>query len=155
MSLEYAENSTILGSMNTNFNSEGCLAYSNEATITFSPTDLPILVAPAIRRCGESVRSNTLAFWVMVYPRAIGSSPPLLRKASSLSMDLRGTMEGVLLATSMPTESDKVTTRTPLAFNDTPISSWRFLIAEILTPGPGYTLYRVTVGPTTALTSNT
>ena len=61
--------------MNTNFSSEGCLEKSNEAIITFSPTDLPCLVAPATSKCGASAKSNTSTFCARVaYPMAIGSS---------------------------------------------------------------------------------
>ena len=68
---------------------------------------------------------------------ATGSSALLSVKAGSLSSARSGTMEGLSLATSMPTESLRVTMRTPLALSDIAMSSWSMRIDEILTPGAG------------------
>ena len=84
---------------------------------------------------------------------AIGNSALLFLYCSLLSKDLSDTIVDLSFATSIPTQSFNTTTRTPLAPSDTPISSCRRLICATCTPGARYTLYRVTVGPCMALTS--
>ena len=66
----YRGNSTLFGSIRTNFTSAGCFLYRIDVIIALIPTDFPCPVAPATSRCGILVRSTMYGSLVMVLPRA-------------------------------------------------------------------------------------
>lgn len=57
----YILNSTILGSIITNFSFSRVLLQKKWAMIALSPTDLPCPVAPATKRCGSEVKDKDQA----------------------------------------------------------------------------------------------
>ena len=149
-------NSTFLGSTKISFSWEGCFLYIREARIIFKPTDLPWPVAPAISRWGILARSTTNTSLEMVLPRATGRSLSLFINFSVPNTERAATNSLFLFGTSIPIvplPGIGAMIRIPKAAKLRAMSSSRFLILLIFTPGSGMISYNVTVGPIVALIS--
>ncbi|MNK66886.1 hypothetical protein D3C87_862150 [compost metagenome] len=133
-------NSTFFGSTNTNFNCAGCFLNNSETRMELIPTDLPCPVAPATSKCGILAKSAIKTSLLMVLPKAIGKSMVFCTHFSVFKMLRIGTISGCWLGTSIPMvplPGIGAIIRIPKAASERAISSSRFLIFEILTPGAG------------------
>ena len=122
--------------------------------MAFRPTDLPIPVAPATRRWGILARSTMYTSFVMVLPSARGNSKSVSLNLRLLIMLSIETIWGLALGTSIPMvplPGMGAMIRIPSALRLNAMSSSRFLILLMRTPGAGVTSYSVMVGPTVAL----
>jgi len=139
--------------MRTNLTCEGCFLYKSDINTALIPTDLPCPVAPAISNCGIFAKSATNTSLEIVFPSAIGKSIFARLNLSDISTSLIETICFFLLGTSIPIvpfPGIGAMIRMPSAERLRAISSSRFLILEIRTPGAGIISYKVTVGPIVA-----
>ena len=121
--------------------------------MAFKPTDFPCPVAPATKRCGVFVKSKTNVSFVIVFPITIGNSKSEFWNFSDAINERMLTISGLEFGTSIPIvpfPGIGAIIRIPNALKLKAISSSRFLILEIRTPGAGTISYKVTVGPTVA-----
>src|ERR1700744_4951858 len=122
--------------------------------MAFIPTDLPWPVAPATSKCGILARSAINTSFDMVLPKAIGRYLGGFWYLSVTNNEDKETISGFWLGTSIPMvplPGIGAMIRLPRAARLNAISSSRFLILEIRTPGAGMISYKVTVGPIVAL----
>ncbi len=121
--------------------------------MAFSPTDFPCPVAPATNRWGILARSKTkVSFWI-VFPSATGRSARESWNRGDLMTEYIETTSLFLFGTSIPTvplPGIGAMIRIPSAERLSAMSSSRFLILLIRTPGAGTISYSVTVGPIVA-----
>ena len=133
-------NSTFFGSTKTNLTCAGCFLYRMEIRMAFKPTDLPCPVAPATNKWGILVRSNTYVSLVMVLPMTIGNSPSKCWNLSEAMSERIETISGLEFGTSIPMvpfPGIGAMMRMPSAERLSAMSSSRFLILEMRTPGAG------------------
>ena len=122
--------------------------------IAFNPTDLPCPVAPATKRWGIFVRSKVYVSLEMVLPKATGKAYLDSWNFLEAMIPRMETTSGFWFGTSIPivpAPGIGAMIRMPKAERLSAMSSSRFLILEILTPGAGTISYKVTVGPMVAL----
>ena len=108
--------------------------------MAFSPTDFPCPVAPATKRCGIFVKSKTKVSLVMVLPITIGNSPSKCWNLSEAINERMLTISGLEFGTSIPIvpfPGIGAMMRIPNADKLSAMSSSKFLIFEMRTPGAG------------------
>ena len=122
--------------------------------MAFRPTDFPCPVAPAIKRWGILAKSTISVSLEIVLPKAIGNSIFEFWNLSEAISFFIETIWGLELGTSIPIvpfPGIGAMILIPKAAKLSAISSSKFLILLIRTPGAGMISYKVTVGPTVAL----
>jgi hypothetical protein len=113
-------------------------------------TDLPVPVAPATSRCGMGARSAKKGSPELDLPSATARGDRLAWTRASPRISFRPTVTVSGLGSSMPTAplpGTGASTRTRVAFMARAMSSERFTMELILTPGAGSRSKRVITGP--------
>ena len=124
--------------------------YSRLISIELTQTDLPEPVEPAMSRCGILLRSQSTLLPSISLPRATVREPFASANSCEPNISLIRTICLFLLGISMPTAAFPGIGASILmdcAASLRAMSSERFLILLILTPGAGLISYLVTVGP--------
>ena len=98
----YIDNSTFLGSTITNFTSSGLALIRIEAITQLIHTDLPLPVAPAIKRCGVALISAHLTVPMISFPSPTARIVLSLGAGNLDNISLNETAEFTLLGSSIP-----------------------------------------------------